>query len=273
MKRIGVVVRPSHPQHDEVVRPLVDWLHQRQQEVFVIDITKKKRFPVVEMVIVLGGDGTLLSVARRLAGQKVLVLAVNLGRLGFLTEVTFKELYPTLERILKGQFLEDRRQTLQCVVLRDSARIPCPITLNEVAIHSGALAKLIELSVSIDHHFVTTLRANGVLISTPTGSTAYALSAGGPIVYPSVEALVLAPIAPHMLTQRPLVIPAHAKIEVTLKTVAKGPVAMFDGNEAILLKVGDAVRIQVSEAPLVLVRSPHRNYYQVLREKLKWGEE
>ncbi len=272
MKKIGVVVKPDHTERDEITKNLVDWLRQHKKEVALIDLQKARRIPPVDMIVVLGGDGTLLSVARRVEGRDILILAVNLGSLGFLTEVKYDEIYPTLERVFKGQFLEDTRQMLACVVWRGQKTYPQPVVLNEVAVNSGPSAKLIRMEITIDHQFVTALRANGVIISTATGSTAYALSAGGPILYPSVEALVLTPISPHMLTQRPIVVPASAKVQVTLKTTERGAVVTFDGQQVTPLMPDDVVDIQAAKTRLKLIRSPHRNHYQVLREKLRWGE-
>jgi len=272
MKKIGIVVKSDHPQRDEVIKNLVGWLHQKKKEVLIIDPRKRPRALTVGMVIVLGGDGTLLSIARLIEGRDIPILAVNLGSLGFLTEVTFDELYANLERVLQNQFLEDPRQMLQCAIRRGPRLLRQPTVLNEVVVASGPLAKLIRMEISIDQVFVTSLRASGVIVSTATGSTAYSLSAGGPIVYPSVEALVLTPISPHMLTHRPLVVPARAKIEVAPKTQEKGLVVTLDGQQATPLAPDDVVQIQTAEKRLKLIRSPHRNYYQVLRQKLHWGE-
>lgn len=272
MKKIGVVVKPDHPECDEVTKNLVDWLRQHKKDVALIDLRKARRIPPVDMIVVLGGDGTLLSLARRVEGRDVPILAVNLGSLGFLTEVKYDEIYPTLDRVFRGQFLEDTRQMLACVVRRGQKTHPQPVVLNEVTVNSGPSAKLIRMEITIDHQFVTALRATGVIISTATGSTAYALSAGGPILYPSVEALVITPISPHMLSQRPIVVPSSAHVHVSLKTTERGAVATFDGQQVTPLMPDDVVEVRSAKTRLKLIRSPHRNYYQVLREKLRWGE-
>ena len=272
MKKIGVVVKPDHPDCDGVTKKLVDWLRQNKKEVALIDPRKGHRIPPVDMIVVLGGDGTLLSVARRIEKQNVPILAVNLGSLGFLTEVKYDEIYPTLDRVFRGQFLEDTRQMLACVVRRGQKAYPQPAVLNEVTVNSGPSAKLIRMEISIDHQFVTALRATGVIVSTATGSTAYTLSAGGPILYPSVEALVLTPISAHMLSQRSIVVPSNANVHVALKTAERGAVATFDGQQVTPLMPDDVVEIRSAKTRLKLIRSPHRNYYQVLREKLHWGE-
>ncbi len=273
MKRIGIAVKPNHPKEKEILEKLIDWLHHRGKEVTLIDITQKRPVPSVDMIIVLGGDGTLLSVARLIEGRDILVLGVNLGSLGFLTEVAFNELYQGLEMIFKEKFLDDSRLMLTSVIHRGGDRYHQPTVLNDVTLHKGTISTLIKLEITIDHQFVTSLRADGLIISSATGSTAYSLSCGGPIVHPSVDAIVLTPISPHMLTHRPIVVPSSAEIEVTLKTVQTGPIVTFDGHESFSLQMDDTVRIQAFQGRLKLIRSPHRNYYQMLRQKLKWGEE
>ncbi len=226
----------------------------------------------LDLLIVLGGDGTFLSAARQVEGRDVPILGVNLGSLGFLTEVTLDELYSSLERIFEIGFSEDLRQTLQSSVVRGLEDHPQPPVLNDVTIHKGALARLIHLEITIDGQFVTAIRADGVIISSPTGSTGYSLSSGGPIVHPSVEALVITPISPHMLTNRPLVVPSSSLVEVVLKTEGEGPVAMLDGQEIFPLVSDDVVKITAAKKRLRMILSPNRSYYQVLRQKLKWGE-
>ncbi len=273
VKRIGIAVKPNHPDGKEILEKLVDWLHRREKEVTLIDITQKCPVPPVDMIIVLGGDGTLLSIARLIEGRDILVLGVNLGSLGFLTEVAFNELYQSLEMIFKEKFLDDSRLMLTSVIHRGGDRYPQPTALNDVTLHKGTISTLIKLEITIDHQFVTSLRADGLIVSSATGSTAYSLSCGGPIVHPSVDAIVLTPISPHMLTNRPIVVPSSAEIEVTLKTAHPGPIVTFDGHESFALRMDDTVHIQAFQQRLKLIRSPHRNYYQVLRQKLKWGEE
>jgi NAD+ kinase len=274
MKKIGIVLKPDHPRGKELLENLVGWLRQKNKDVAIIDPPRQKRThpPLLDLIIVLGGDGTLLSVARLVEGLDIPILGVNLGSLGFLTEITLDELYPNLEKIFKDEFLEDPRLTLKSHVQRGETRFSQPAVLNDVIIHKGALSKLIMLEITIGGQFVTSLRADGLIIASPTGSTAYSLSSGGPIVHPSVDAMVLTPISPHMLTNRPIVVPSTAAVDVVLKTEEAGPMAMLDGQEIFLLAANDVVHVQASEKKLILIRSPHRNYYQVLRQKLKWGE-
>jgi NAD+ kinase len=272
MKKIGIVVKQDHPQSTAIVKELTAWLHHKNKATLLIDPQKARRIPSVGMVIVLGGDGTLLSVARLIEGSGIPVLAVNIGSLGFLTEVTLDEMYATLEKIFQDQYLEDSRQTLQCVIRRGGETSSQAAVLNEVAIGSSPQAKLIRMEIMIDQQFVTLLRANGVIVATATGSTAYSLSAGGPIVHPAVEALLVTPISPHMLTQRPIIVPAGSKIEISVKTSEMEAVATFDGQKVVPLQPNDVIQIHAAKTRLKLIRSPHRNYYQVLRQKLLWGE-
>lgn len=273
MKKIGIALRPNHPYGKKTLDDLVMWLEKKGKEVLLVGPpTKGSRPPAIDLLIVLGGDGTFLSAARRIAGEDIPVLGVNLGSLGFLTEVILDELYSSLEQIFCNGFLEDPRQTLKSFVERRTDHHPQPTVLNDVTIHKGSLSKLINLDITINGQFVTSIRADGLIISSATGSTGYSLSSGGPIVHPSVEAMLLTPISPHMLTNRPIVVPSAAEVRVALKTSEAGPVAMFDGQEIFDLMEGDVVHITASEKRLRMIRSPNRNYYQVLRKKLKWGE-
>lgn len=273
MKQIGITLRPDHPKGDETLQALRLWLQKRGKSVVLVDPLYQNDAPEkLDLLIVLGGDGTFLSAARQVEGRDVPILGVNLGSLGFLTEVTLDELYSSLERIFEIGFSEDLRQTLQSSVVRGLEDHPQPPVLNDVTIHKGALARLIHLEITIDGQFVTAIRADGVIISSPTGSTGYSLSSGGPIVHPSVEALVITPISPHMLTNRPLVVPSSSLVEVVLKTEGEGPVAMLDGQEIFPLVSDDVVKITAAKKRLRMILSPNRSYYQVLRQKLKWGE-
>ncbi len=272
MKKIGIILKPNHPEGKATLDALVDWLHKRDKEVVSIPPQNGLAPSDLDLLIVLGGDGTFLSAARRIEGMAIPLLGVNLGSLGFLTEITRDEIYVTLESIFKSDFLEDSRQTLKSFVERDGNQSPQPTVLNDVTLHKGALSKLIHLEITINNQFVTTIRADGLIVSSPTGSTGYSLSSGGPIVHPSVDAILLTPISPHMLTNRPILVPSTAEVKVVLKTKDTGPVAMFDGQEIFPLLLGDAVHITTAKKRLKIIRSPNRSYYQVLRQKLKWGE-
>jgi NAD+ kinase len=230
----------------------------------------------VGLVLVLGGDGTLLSMADCIgaAGLSIPILGVNFGSLGFLTEVTLPELYPSLEAALAGEAPIEERLMLRAVTVSASGAMSEHIALNDVVVtKAGTAARMIELSIWVNAEFVMRVRADGVIVATPTGSTAYNLSSGGPIVQPSVEALLVTPIAPHTLTNRPLVVPAGSTVRVRPHTSDGDDVlASFDGQASSELREGDEVRVGRADAPLRLVRPSTRSYFEVLREKLKWGE-
>ncbi len=229
----------------------------------------------VDMVVVLGGDGTLLSIADAIgtAGSGIPMLGVNFGSLGFLTEVTLPELYPSLDAALSGRAHIEERMMLRSTALRDGATIADHIALNDVVITKGARSRMIDLCVSVGGEFVTRVKADGLIVATPTGSTAYNLAAGGPIVQPNMDALLLTPIAPHTLTNRPIVIPAASPVRVQPLMEERDEVHVtFDGQAGFQLQPDDDIRICRAERTLRLIRPSTRSYFEVLREKLKWGE-
>ena len=271
MNRIGIVLNQNHPEAKAVLEKLTCRLSEQHKKVVILDhFAKYTRFSL-DLVIVLGGDGTLLSVARWVAPSAIPILAVNLGSLGFLTEVTLAELNSNLDQIFQGAYCEDPRMMLQCQIQRGKKRIAQSIALNDIAINKGAFPKLIQLEVTVDRQFVTALRGDGLIISSATGSTGYALSMGGPIIHPSVEAILLTPLCPHTLTHRPIVVPASAEVQVVFKSQEAGPTACLDGQELFPLQTGDRICIKAAERRLKLIQSPHRDYYNLLREKLQWG--
>ena len=229
----------------------------------------------VDLIVVLGGDGTLLSVAGCIARADVDVpiLGVNFGSLGFLTEATLPELYPSLEAALAGRAKVEARMMLRATTIRQGAPLPEQLALNDVVITKSARARMTDLSVSLGEEFVTRVKADGLIVATPTGSTAYNLSAGGPIVQPVVDALVLTPIAPHMLTNRPIVIPASSLVRVQpLMTDRDELHVTFDGQAGYELRAGDEVQIQCATRRVRLLRPSTRSYFEILRQKLKWNE-
>jgi len=229
----------------------------------------------VDLVIVLGGDGTLLGMASRIArsGRDVPILGVNFGSLGFLTETRIDELDATLGAVLAGTATYDVRAMLDADVERAGARADSRIVLNDVVFTKAALSRIIEVEVLVGGALVTTVKADGLIIASATGSTAYNLAAGGPIVHPRVDAMILTPIAPHTLTNRPIMIPAHEVIEVRPRIERGADIYItYDGQEGYPLQIGDMVRVRCSARTLRLVKSPSRTYFQVLREKLNWGE-
>lgn len=230
----------------------------------------------VNLIIVLGGDGTLLSMAARIAhsGRDVPILGVNFGSLGFLTEIRIDELQSSLEGVLAGTAAIATRAMLAADASRQGQQVDSRIVLNDVVFTKTALSRVIDLSVSVSGRFVTRVKADGLIIASATGSTAYNLAAGGPIVHPMVDALVLTPIAPHTLTNRPVVIPGSAVVEVRTHA-SSSPDEVFvtyDGQSGYPLHDGDTVQVRRSEQSLRLVKAPARGYFEVLREKLKWGE-
>jgi NAD+ kinase len=230
----------------------------------------------VDLVVVLGGDGTLLAMAARIAQARrdIPILGVNFGSLGFLTEIRIDELLPSLERVLDGSATFDERAMLDADACRQGQQVDSRVVLNDVVFTKAALSRMIELSVSVDGGFVTRVKADGLIIASATGSTAYNLAAGGPIVHPMVNAIVLTPIAPHTLTNRPIVIPGKADIEVRAHGSGSpdDTFVTYDGQSGYPLHDGDVVKVRMAAQTLRLVKAPARSYFELLREKLKWGE-
>lgn len=225
----------------------------------------------LDLLVVLGGDGTLLSAVRALNGCEVPVLGVNLGRLGFLTEVALAELYPVLERALAGELQVSPRTMLACSVERNGHTVATYHVLNDVVLNKGALARISDFSVRVDGRRVSTYRSDGFIVATPTGSTAYSLSAGGPIVSPDLAAFVLTPICPHTLTHRPILVPDSAVVELCLEFKNGEVYLTLDGQQGLELAEGDMVRVARAARRVLLVRSPERDFFHVLRTKLHWG--
>ncbi len=229
----------------------------------------------VDLMLILGGDGTLLGMADRIAAAQlqIPILGVNFGSLGFLTEITLPELYPSLESALAGTADIDDRLMLQSATIRGDRTVTDQIVLNDVVITKGALARIIELSIWVDENFVTDFRADGLIVASATGSTAYNLAAGGPIMHPAVDALVLTPIAPHTLTNRPVVIPGGSTVRIQPKIDHETDevYVTFDGQIGFPLQANDVVRVRRHAVPLQLIRASTRTYFQILRQKLKWG--
>jgi NAD+ kinase len=277
IRRAGIVVKARLPQADRDVSRLTAWLRERGVDVLNDKDVAREQIPnEVDLVIVLGGDGTLLAMADRIgqAGRDIPILGVNFGSLGFLTEIRIDELYPSLETVLDGSARYDERLMLHAEATRAGQPPDTRIVLNDVVFTKAALSRMIELSVSVSSSFVTRVKADGLIIASPTGSTAYNLAAGGPIVHPVVDALVLTPIAPHTLTNRPVIIPADAVVEVQplVESESDDVFVTYDGQAGYALRRGDSVRVRRAAQRLRLVKAPARTYFEVLREKLKWGE-
>ena len=228
------------------------------------------------MILVLGGDGTLLGMAGRIgqSGADIPILGVNFGSLGFLTEVTLSEMYTALEAAIDGTAPIEERMMLRVRIERDGACVADRVVLNDVVVTQGALSRVIDLSVSVDGEFMMRIRADGVIVASPTGSTAYNLSSGGPILHPRVDGLSITPIAPHTLTNRPVVVPGSSEIRIQpfMQVEQDEVFATFDGQSLLPLKSTHVVSVRRADRPLRLLRGSSRGYFQVLREKLKWGE-
>ena len=282
MTRVGLVAKAGAA--EAVVTGLVDWLRSRKVEVILeketgalasaagFGVATKAELPSrVDLIVVLGGDGTLLSMARAVGDLGVPILGVNLGGLGFLTATPLDEMFAAVESALGGNMAVDERMMLRAQLLRGQAPLADYVALNDVVITKSAMSRIVNLSVSVESRYATAYRADGLIISTPTGSTAYCLSAGGPIVDPGMDAMVLTPIASHTLTNRPIVVPGAHRIEVTLDTDQE-VMLTIDGQIGIPLKHGDTVAVARAAARIRLLRFPHQDFFSVLRTKLKWGE-
>jgi len=280
-KKVAVIAKRVSEKAQETAVQLADWLRRRDLDVSVDESLAKIWDPgdagifdhsgLYDLVVVLGGDGTLLSVARSLENE-LPVLGVNLGNLGFLTEVRRGELYPALMRILKGDYEIEERSLLDVVLESANGDSQTYRVLNDAVINKSALARIVELRLEVNGRRVTTYRSDGLIISTPTGSTAYNLSADGPIVCPTLPVVVLTPICPHALSQRPIVVPESATIEVILVTDQEEVYLTLDGQEGTAMKAGDTISVQRSESVVRLVRVVDRTFYDNLRDKLHWGE-
>ena len=287
MSTIGILVRADLGNAGPTVRDLVGWLHQRgvracldERMARMVDAlpatctasTPREIAAMSDALVVLGGDGTLLA-ATHLLDRPVPMLGVNFGSLGFLTEITLPELYPTLEGVLDGTYRYEERRMLRAVVKSPQQEDAVGDVLNDVVITKAALSRIIELDVSVDGAFVSAFRADGLIVSSPTGSTAYNLAAGGPILHPGLPAVVLTPICPHMLTNRPLVVSDDAKVEIHLRAGREGEVHItFDGQRGFSLRRDDLIVVTRSPRKIRLVKPPSRDFYEVLRSKLKWGD-
>ena len=285
IRTVGIISRPRREDIARVVPPLIEWLRAHGVEVVCDSETgecigpltgqtrKREELPAhSDLLIVLGGDGTLLSAARLAAARQVPILAVNLGGMGFLTTVPQEELYQILEEIFSEKHRVSERVLLEARIVRDGAVIRRQIALNDAVLNKAALARIMDVVLRVDGEYVTTYKADGLILSTPTGSTAYSLAAGGPIVYPTVESFVVTPICPHTLTNRPLVIPDTAKIEIDFQSEDAAVFLTLDGQIGIELARGDHIVVRKAQEKLRLVRPAKKTYFEILRSKLKWGE-
>jgi NAD+ kinase len=289
-RTVGILSRPRPEQVSSVVPPLIAWLRERGIDVVFDEQTasclaeqgyqpsSQACFPreqlstKADLLIVFGGDGTLLSAARSLGEHSVPILPINLGGLGFLTSVTVNELYLVLEDALAGRAPSSERTLLEAEVTRGENSLGKYRALNDAVLNKGALARIVDLELTINQQFVANFKADGLIVSTPTGSTAYSLAAGGPIVHPTVAAFLITPICPHTLTNRPLVIPDTSAVEVTFRYGEEPIYLTLDGQVGVELRAADRVNLRRAAHPLRLVRTSQKSYFEVLRDKLKWGE-
>lgn len=284
IKHVGIVSKPKKTEIRDIVPPLIRWLHERDIVAFIDKetgaiveskercLTRNEMPSQVDLLIVLGGDGTLLATARALNRKPVPILAVNLGGLGFLTEITLDQLYPTLETVVAGTHQTDHRVQIEGELIRADEILAPFLALNDVVLNKGAIARIFDFEVRVNGALVSTYKSDGLIVSTPTGSTAYSLAAGGPIVTPSVEAFLVTPICAHTLTHRPLVLPNTAKIEVTVKSLREIAYLTVDGQVGLATHSEDMVRIRKADSFVELVRPLNTSYFEILQKKLKWGE-
>ncbi len=282
VRRIGLVLKRHDPHVREIVSEIIAWLQGRGVEVF-LDREAAGQYPLssnvmgpeelvsaVDVVAVVGGDGTFLHAARLVGGSGVPLLGINLGSLGFLTEVKREEINLALERLLAGQYRLEERVLSDVTVLRQKNQLAHYLALNDAVINKGALARIIELEVWVNSELVTTTRADGLIISTPTGSTAYAMSAGGPIVYPTLGAFIITPICPHTLSNRPVVVPDGTGVGVSLRRGADVMLTL-DGQVGMPLLQGDYIKFKKAPTPLRMIQATDTTFFRLLREKLKWS--
>jgi len=282
VKRIGIICKTGKTEVAGILKLLLPWLGNKGYEVFIDEETavllgaeghSRAHIPsLVDMVIVFGGDGTMLGVTRLIGDRGVPILGVNLGGLGFITEVNRDELFDVIDEMLSGNCSIEERIMLTARVNRNGKAAADFTVLNDVVINKGALARIIELETFIGSNYVTTFKADGLIIATPTGSTAYSLAAGGPILYPTLNSIVLTPICPHTLTNRPIVLPDNVTVLVTLRSASEDVYLTLDGQIGFSLQRDDTVEIMKAAYTTRLLIPSQRNYFQVLRTKLKWGE-
>jgi len=282
MKKIGIICKTGRPEPKEILKELLPWLKEKGYETFVdsdaaagLDIKGFSRTEVAaaaDVILVLGGDGTMLSVSRLVAGRGLPILGINLGSMGFITEINRDEIYSAVEAMLSDSCSVESRMMLTARIHRLGEKIAEYTVLNDVVINKGALARIIDLETFVNGMYVTTYKADGLVISTPTGSTAYSLSAAGPILYPTLDSIILTPICPHTLTNRPIVLPDDFKIDVILKTQSEDVYLTLDGQVGFSLRKDDVIEITKSELKTRLLIPCERDYFEVLRNKLRWGE-
>jgi NAD+ kinase len=284
IQNVAIFAKMNDPRCQGIASDLIEWLKVRERLPLVEPslaglighpdlLSEEEIRDQAELVVVLGGDGTLISVARLFSGRDIPILGVNLGSLGFLTEITVEELYPRLELCLQSTPRVSARMMLMVTLLREGKQRDVYHVLNDVVINKGALARIVDLETRINKQFLATYKADGLIVATPTGSTGYSMSAGGPIIHPQMSCIVITPICPHTLTNRPIVVSDESIISVTITSSFDEKVYLtLDGQVGIELQEGDSVEVRKALNKTSLVMSRSRDYFELLRTKLKWGE-
>jgi NAD+ kinase len=274
LKTIGAVVGPRKPEALEVTSKMREWCEARGIDLRVVNSSAESGGQLdedVDLIVVLGGDGTMLGAARMMGAREIPVLGVNFGFLGYLTEFTLEEMFPALENVRQGNFFVERRMMIDVTLNRNGEAAAARRALNDAVITKSTPARMIEIESYIDGMFVNSFRADGMIVATPTGSTAYSLSAGGPIVHPNMSAILLTPICPHMLSNRPAVVPGESVVDLIFKRADTDLLLTIDGQPGTELQHDDRITLRRSETAFNLVQPTNRNYFEVLRTKLKWG--
>ena len=282
IKKIGIIANVAKEKSPACTASLRDWLLARGLIVYLEEgiaakigaahgVEKGKLGSLVDLLVVFGGDGTILRTARLFRDLDVPIVGINLGAFGYLTEVNLSEMFSAMELILKGEFQIEKRMMLDVEINGGEETIGGGTVLNDVVINRGNLSRIVELETTVDERYLTTFKADGLIIATPTGSTAYSLAASGPIVFPELHSIIINPICPHTLTNRPILLPENALIRVTLWTPEQGATLTLDGQVSFTVKSGDTISVRKSRHVTTLVSSPHRDYLEILRTKLGWG--
>ena len=280
--RLGIITKPGEPRATALAGDIAEWARQHGLSLLVNDSLTEipagasaaslgEMAERSDLLIVLGGDGTMIGAARLVAGRGTPVLGVNLGSLGYLTEFAVEDVLPTLEEVSRGNFEVDCRMMLEWRVRRAGEKVGEGTALNDIVVNKSALARIIEIDCSVGNHYVTTYRADGLIVATPTGSTAYNLSAGGPIICPGTEAISICPICPHTLTNRPLLLPDTAEIRLQINTREQEVMLTSDGQTGVPLMAGDRVEVNKSDKTFNTIRPKNKDYFEILRNKLKWS--
>lgn len=286
IQKVGIITKRQNEHYEKLIRELADYLKKKKKEIF-FDSNSSKYFKgekgygkgdllkKVDLAVILGGDGTILKTARRISRKKILVLGVNLGNMGFLTECDPDKMYESLDKIFKGKYHVDKRSLLRVTLYRKNKKITTSLALNDAVINQGSFARIIEMDLAINNRKVIRFEADGMIVATPTGSTAHSLSAGGPIMHPRIEGLVVSPICPRSISMRPIILPDNRQLVITIETQRREESAIIgltlDGQDTMPLKYGDQIKIRRSKRYIYLVRLQNR-YYKMLRSKLNWGK-